>query len=196
MSVKLEYTNFYETTKKLVEQRVNSIVLRKLNEFIINLSKVLSEEEVRKANLIQIIEDIKVNRIYINLCTYQIKKPRQKRDVAPDLRCLARTGLSTQCTRSRVEGTEFCKSHSAVLPYGKIDEPVPIKTKIGQRRGRKARKNKKYELEDLDISRYIQASIINIDGNVFIQDENGILYEYNTDNLIIGRVTDSKIIWY
>ena len=112
---------------------------------------------------------------------------------------MARIGLGTQCTRSKMSDVEsdYCKSHKLSLPYGRIDGPIVQKTtKMAQRRGRKQKAKMTYELEDLDISKYIQATVINIDDNMLIQDENGLLYTYDTVNQIIGRVIDDKIVWY
>jgi len=199
MSINLKDTDFFKSVKNLLQLRINQNIERKIADLIIQISKVLTDRELGRINLSELEELAKRNKfVRINLCTYQLKKPRTKKMIQQEKRCMARIGLGSQCTRSKTINSDYCQSHTKSLPYGRIDGPVTENFKLTQRRGRKSNTKKAYSLEELQphLSKYIQATIINIDDNVLIQDENGLLYTYDSENRIIGRIIDDKIVWY
>tara|TARA_B100000029_G_C17520359_1_gene939641 strand:- start:103 stop:711 length:609 start_codon:yes stop_codon:yes gene_type:complete len=68
-----------------------------------------------------------------------IIKKRNRRTLKASEMCMGRKLDNNQCTRRRLNGKEFCKSHLKNLPQGRIDEDEPV-SKTKGKRGRK-RKN-------------------------------------------------------
>lgn len=191
----IQETNFFKAVKTQLEQKLNATLLRKLEEFKIQLLTVLTPEEKARIDITELFSQVSFP-IRVNLCTYQVKKNRQRNKVSDDHRCLARIGLGKQCSRSRIKNCDYCKSHSLSLPYGRIDGPLEGKLlEIGKKKGRKP-KEKEFTLDDLDLSKYIQAMMITIDGATLVQDENGVLYTYDAENKIVGRAMEDEIEWY
>lgn len=124
------------------------------------------------------------------------RKTRNKRDIDPLIRCLARIGLGNQCSRSRTDDSVFCKSHNLSRPYGRIDDPEPPEKRMAKRRGRRSKHDKDYTVEDLDMDLYVQAILININEEPYLMDQNNVLYRFNGGNEIVGFVTDDKVEWY
>lgn len=67
-------------------------------------------------------------------------KKRDRRHIPENQVCMGRKLDTLQCTRRRLPGSEYCKSHAKKLTNGRIDEPVKKSPSSGKR-GRK-RKNK------------------------------------------------------
>lgn len=124
------------------------------------------------------------------------RKSRTKREIDPTTRCMARIGLGSQCSRSRTDRTDFCKSHLISRPYGRIDTPEPSEKKMAKRRGRRSKYDKEYTIDDLDVNRYVQAILININDEPYLMDENNILYQFNSNNEIVGHIINDKVEWY
>lgn len=190
--IDLSQTVLFQHTEMLLNQRINEILKRKVEELNQQLYAILPDVE----NITELVDSC-WRPISINLCVHPVRKGRVKREVDETDRCMARIGLGSQCTRSRVPDSEYCKSHNICLPYGCVDGPLEGKAiKLGKRRGRKIQSDKEFSLEDLDLSKYVQATITCIDGIVLMQDEFGLLYRHDTTNQIIGRATDDGIEWY
>lgn len=188
-------TSLYIATQALLENKINDTIKSYVDELKRSIVEVLTDEEQRKINVPEYIDNL-WKPVSINLSLNQIRKNRSKKELEEETRCVARIGLGTQCTRSKISG-DYCKSHNIALPYGRIDGPLEGKAiKIPKRRGRKARDPKNFTLSDIDLTKYVQATIINIEGDVLIQDEHGMLYKHDASNQIIGRTTDSGIEWY
>lgn len=189
----LSDSNLFSLTQLLVKQKIKDTLSRKLDELKVQIGKVLTDEEIAIAgfNLARVIDQLGQTQMEINLRVFPMKKGRSKKETHSDVRCMARIGLGTQCTRSRGTESDFCKSHAVVLPYGRFDGPLEQKTIKPM-----ASHAQKHKLEDLDIDSYVQASIVQIDDDCLIQDEYGMLYRNDQSNQIIGRATDGGIEWY
>jgi len=124
------------------------------------------------------------------------RRIRSKREIDSDVRCMARIGLGNQCSRSRTSKTVFCKSHDISRPYGRIDVAEQSEQKIAKRRGRRSKTDKAYSISDLDMSLYVQAILIYLNNEPFLMDQNNVLYQYNSNNEIVGQVVDDKVVWY
>ena len=109
---------------------------------------------------------------------------------------MARIGLGLQCSRSRMAGEEYCKSHKSSLPYGRIDQTPDEHKKMVRKRGRRGKNIKEYSLDDLDMDKYVQAILVKIDGVPYLQDVNNVLYQYNSDNIIVGYSENNLVHWY
>lgn len=201
----LSNSDLFSKIQVLIEQKIKDTINRKLDELKIQISKLLTDEEIRKVgmNLSKLIDEVgqtQLSALNVNLRVFPIRKNRLKKEIDEEVRCMARIGLGSQCTRSRGEHNQYCKSHATFLPYGRIDGPLEQKAikPLGKKRGRRFTKSasKNYQLEDLDLDCYVQASIVQIDGMFLIQDEHGMLYRHDQTNQIIGRATDDGIEWY
>ena len=79
MAVDIKNTNFYNASKQLLENKINKIVTRKISEFVIQFSKVLTPEELKRVDLTEILDAIKDYHININLCTQSRKLDKNGR---------------------------------------------------------------------------------------------------------------------
>lgn len=100
----------------------------------------------------------------------KVKKKRVRRVIPDNMRCMGRKIDGLRCTRSRITGYEFCRSHCKSLPNGKINDGKIIKPKTSKR-GRK----KKYENND----DYLKVYKKTIDGEQYFIDENQYIYTTN-----------------
>ena len=194
----IEDTHFFGSVQTILQERINDAVKRKLENFKIQLSNVLTNKELEYINVNRIVDSTKTY-IEINLRPCHVKKDRTKKVISEDKRCMARIGSGGQCTRSKLDDIDFCKSHQKKLPYGHIDGPLDenfTKLTVPSSRGRNKPLGKKYTLDDLDINKYLQAIVITIDGKLYLHDEHGMLYNYDDKVQIIGRVTEDRIEWY
>ena len=91
-------------------------------------------------------------------------KKRNRRVLPTNLLCMGRKLDGKQCTRSRQPNSEFCKSHSNKLTYGRIDDNQEIKKK-------KKKKNKNDE--------FLVTYVENIDGENYLIDDKNFVYSYN-----------------
>lgn len=72
-----------------------------------------------------------------------------------------------------------------------------IKEKLMKKINSKKLNEKWYKLEKDDLVHYTQTMKICIDGTYMLQDSDGILYDMNPENNIIGKINgDNKIIWF
>jgi hypothetical protein len=72
-------------------------------------------------------------------------KKRQRRIIPENNLCMGRKLDTLQCTRRRLNGKEYCKSHCKKLTNGRIDAPVEKPRVIGKRgRKRKTQIDPKY----------------------------------------------------
>lgn len=135
-----------------------------------------------------------------------IRKPRVKKELPPESRCMARIGLGNQCSRSRIINSEYCKSHTTSLPYGTIGEEPPEK-QPGRKRGRRKKATIEYTRDDLDMNKYVQAMVIQIptgqgdEVKDFLVDQHNVLYQYDSNNVIVGRLIEIEngelsVEWY
>lgn len=68
---------------------------------------------------------------------YKIQPKKRHRRIIPECQlCMGRKLDSLQCTRRRLPGKEYCKSHMKKLTNGRIDDP-PKKSPTSNKRGRK-----------------------------------------------------------
>jgi len=60
-------------------------------------------------------------------------------------------------------------------------------------RGRK--KNNLCKLENIDITKYVQATVTTINGEKYFMDQHNILFKFNT-NEIVGHIVNSEVQWF
>ena len=59
-------------------------------------------------------------------------KKRDRRHIPDNQVCMGRKLDTLQCTRRRLPGKEYCKSHAKKLTNGRIDEPIKKPTNTGK----------------------------------------------------------------
>mgnify|MGYP001201437017 CR=1 FL=1 len=101
-----------------------------------------------------------------------------KRKIDKDKQCMGRKIDREQCTRSRREGSEFCKSHEKTLKYGRIDDES-FEDAPKRPRGRKRKEEN---------SEYIATKILMIDNIKHLIDSENNVYTYNIEQpKILGK---------
>lgn len=184
--MELEGTTFFKACHTMLTERVNEILTRKIDILQDTLIDNL-HDDIDRETIINIVNKYRKD-IVVNLRPYQVKKQRIKRVVSSERRCMARIGLGTQCSRSKMSGGDFCKSHSNSLPYGRIDESKPKKD---QKKCKKSSDD--FTLDDLDESKYVKTIVVYMDDTKYSIDSNLLIYS-GTD--IVGRQVDDMIEWY
>ena len=174
-----------------IEAEVN----RKLNLRLDELQEALFKEHPLFKDLI--FAAVKKQRypVQITLRLDAEKKTRRKKQLSPECRCMARTGLDAQCRRPRVGETRYCQSHSFSLPYDDIESAQRPEQKIVKKRGRRG-KGKPLNLERLDQTKYVQAVVINIGDTSYLVDEHDVIYNFNQNNEIVGYIKDEEVHWF
>ena len=123
------------------------------------------------------------------------KKTRTKKEIDPNTRCMARIGLGTQCSRSRIGEGEYCRSHIAAIPYGRVDSESPTEPMLIKKRGRHGR-NKQTTVSEADLDKYVSAIRIDIGGQYYLLDQHNVLYKFTPDNEIVGYMELDDVHWY
>jgi hypothetical protein len=158
----------------------NKIGLKTIQPIITqDIFKVFEEE--MKTIIEDLCEKNKLNKEEVlkqylpNLLNISIKlgvKKRNKRVLPKEVRCMGRKIDGEQCTRSRGNGCDYCKSHQKRLPHGRIDDDTYVK-KVKGKRGRK-----KKSLE----SEYIATKVETINGVEYLVDEYENVFKYDLEN--------------
>ena len=177
----------------ILNDAINTKFQKKMDKL---LKTVLSQVDFENLSLIKQIFSENNYNIRSSLKLNTARKTRVKKDISPCTRCLARIGLGTQCSRSKMNNSAFCKSHFISLPYGRIDGPEIADKKISKKRGRRCKTNKAYDIEDLDMHLYVQSILIKINDESYLLDQNNILYKFNNLNEIVGSLVDDQVKWY
>lgn len=116
-------------------------------------------------------------------------------------RCLARTSLGRQCTRTRQRigkkrssqlYHDLCASHMKCNPYGIMGGTNPQDEK---KQRREFLKKLQKGTKGLDLDEYIRTTEIEFEGAKYLLDEYGVFYQPH-DLIIVGKVHDGKIWWY
>ena len=183
----------FDAVDTLLNSAINSKLEKKLDKLEKQLLQALEPEYF--ALVKQIMSDNTYN-IRTTLKINTVRKTRSKKDILPNTRCMARIGLGTQCSRSKMHNSDYCKSHYISLPYGRIDSTESIEKKVAKKRGRRCKTDKQYKVEDLDMDKYVQAILIKINDESYLLDQNNVLYKFNTNNEIVGTLVDDQVEWY
>ncbi len=189
----MNQTAIYLIIDQLLKDAANSKLRKKLDKLREVLTETLDEEYHEE--VFRLLDDQSYD-IRTTLQLGPVRKSRTKKELEPEIRCMARIGLGTQCSRSRTDDMDYCKSHMLSLPYGRIDMPEELEKKITKRRGRRCKAEKECSIEDLDMGKYVQAILITIDGGPYLLDQNNVLYHFNTNNEIAGTIVGDQIEWY
>ena len=113
-------------------------------------------------------------------------------------RCMARIHDNTQCTRKCKDSlNRLCGSHANSLPYGRIDDIEGIKLTEKKIKGRKSKTSSDCDLDKIDLSNYIKTELILIEDTEYLVDDNGVIFENNDTNTILGRkLPDGQYTWF
>lgn len=205
-------SEIYNIFDKFIEAETNKKLQLRLDELLHSL-----KNEQTSDNIKIILECVDKQRYPIQtiLRLTNEKKKRSKKDIDPEKRCMARTGLNTQCRRPRLnlnlnldldldldlnldlnlENTRYCQSHTYSLPYNDIEKESKLEEKIVKKRGRRG-KNKELHTENLDTSKYIPSVVMDIDGTSYLVDQNDVIYNFNTNNEIVGYIKEEQVHWF
>ena len=184
-------TCIYSLFDKHIEIEIN----RKLNQRLDELQESLIELYPDQAAIIKQIVHKQRYQVQSVLRMDHEKKSRRRKQLDPTSRCMARTGLDTQCRRPRVECTRYCQSHTYSLPYNDIEEQMEPVQKVFKKRGRRG-KNKQFATEDLDQGKYVQAVVVQIGEEYYLVDQHDVVYNFNHNNEIAGYIKDEQVHWF
>ena len=100
--------------------------------------KINNKEEIYKKVFLEVNKSFKIQSI-----------KKQRRSIPSNQLCMGRKLDNLQCTRRRLNGKEYCKSHFNKLTNGRIDSPSKKPTTTGKRgRKRKVKIDDKYNDEN------------------------------------------------
>lgn len=184
-----------------MERHVEDEINRKLKIRLNELESILCENN---PSHVELIKATILKHGYPLKCVLRLdmeKRKRIKKEIDNDIRCMARTGAGSQCRRPIIlndaeSDSKHCLSHVHSLPYGNIDEemPVPIITKKRGKRG----KSKQFDTKDLNQDLYVQSVLVHIEDVPYLIDEHDVLYSFKNENEIIGYVKsdNDEVIWF
>lgn len=177
--------------KSVLDREINKQLNAKLDKLCEKLKSQLAEEH---HSYVDSVVNEQRYPVHVVIRLNLSKKQRAKKELSQDIRCQARIGLGTQCSRSRTDGV-YCKSHNASLPYGNISSVNP-NARITKKRGRRGKAAKECSLESLNMDMYVQAILIKIGEESYFLDQYNVLYSLDVNNEIIGYVEDDEVHWY
>jgi hypothetical protein len=187
----MNVASIYNVYDKYIELEIN----RKLNQRLDELQASLLElypDHFKTINDAVAKQRYPVQSV---LRTDHEKKKRRKKQLDPTSRCMARTGLDTQCRRPRVPSTRYCQSHTYSLPYNDIEEKTEHVHKVVKKRGRRG-KGKQFVTEELDQAKYVQSVVVQIGEESYLVDQHDIVYNFNHNNEIVGHIKDEQVHWF
>ena len=115
-----------------------------------------------------------------------------------DHRCMARIHDNSQCTRKyRDVPSKLCGSHINSIPHGRID--IISNNIIEKKHTNKNTKDKNITISaDIDLSKYVKTTILSINGQDYLHDNNNILFDNNNDTTtILGRIIgENQYEWF
>ena len=194
----------FDYIKKVLQSNIHIKLCESTDSLLSDIYESLTVEEKMKINRKITLPILQSFYPEVNLClsTNASHNMKQRVESNPIKRCMARVGLGKQCSRGRKDGNELCTGHLKSLPYGRIDGPLEGKAlQVKKPRGRRATiatKSKQvvYSTKGLDMSKYLQTTVVHFEENEYLLDEYGIMYTNTVENSIVGRVIDDTIQWY
>jgi len=103
-------------------------------------------------------------------------KKRQRRIIPENNLCMGRKLDTLQCTRRRLNGKEYCKSHCKKLTNGRIDAPIE-KPRIVGKRGRKRKTQIDPKYFDENYKTFFPCVI---EGEKYLSDINNHIFKFVT----------------
>lgn len=194
----------FDYVRKVLQNSIYIKLCESTDSLLSDIYESLSVEEKMKINkkITPAILQSFYPEVDISLSMTSIPNIKQRIEVNPVKRCLARVGLGKQCSRSRKDKGDFCTGHSKSLPYGRIDGPLEGKAlHVKKPRGRRttvATKSKQvaHSKKGLNMSKYLQTTVVHFEKDEYLLDEYGIMYTNTAENSICGRVVDDTIQWF
>ena len=197
----MNQTKAFSTFDEILHDAINCKLHAKFTKALEVIKKSITDEAVLEQFEALCEEQCYDVRTVLKLNV--VRKTRSKRTVDRDIRCMARIGLGSQCSRSRIGASEYCRSHQLSIPYGRSDIPESPEKKIAKRRGRRSKTDTEYDISDLDIDKYVQAILIKVENKddkesqSYLLDQNDVLYQFNSHNEIMGcLVNHEQVEWY
>jgi hypothetical protein len=153
--------------EEITPKNVIDLVIKECKRVIVNISKKhnIDCDELLDDNL---PEKIRLHNLLI--------KRKNRRNLPMSEMCMGRKLDMQQCTRRRLEESEFCASHTKKLKMGRIDEPFPSEM-IKGKRGRRKKQVVNVEQRDC-IPAYVEV----INRQKFMIDNYSRVFYYNESN--------------
>ena len=116
-------------------------------------------------------------------------KKRIRRTLPGELMCMGRKLDGEQCSRSRLNNSDYCLTHQKRLPNGRIDDT----NYVPKEKGKRGRKKKFSDIENSE--EYIPTTVINIKGTKYLKDFDDNLYTYDLENPVLsGKYINGQLI--
>jgi len=147
--------------------------MQDLCESIIRLIYSNNNSLVSKDDIDNIVKTVLPN---INKKFQIVAKRRNRKLIPKNEMCMGRKLDYKQCTRRRMNGTDYCRSHLRKLPNGRIDQEMPI-SRVKAKRGRK--RKVEFDPKQSDPN-YITLWEDIIDGERRLVDMSGNVYSFDT----------------
>lgn len=187
----------FENISKYIENELKVRYLQILDLFIAELDHVLKpdqrerlKESSKSIESILICPDmhVKLDLYYNTYSPGRAEKDEKKR-------CQARIAGGKQCKRAYVDiDIKLCGVHTKINPHGKITGSNPMEEAKVQKRLQFYHKVVK-NLKNIDLSEYIKTTEIELDNNIYLLDDNGILYDrFNLS--ILAYIRNYKVYWF
>lgn len=160
----------------------NEIVNAIDDEIVKCLTSISNKYKIPYNNLL--LEKPNINKI----CTLIGLKKRIRRTLPEDLMCMGRKLDGEQCSRSRLNNSDYCLTHQKRLPNGRIDDS----NYIPKEKGKRGRKKKFSDIENSD--EYIPTKLIVINGTNYLKDFDNNVYTYDLENPVFsGKYIDGEL---
>jgi histone H3/H4 len=168
-----------ETTNSINDIKSETVELYELSESLLRQLccnfdiKIMSKEKMDEI-LNKILPQISKK---FNITT----KRRNRKNIPVSDMCMGRKIDGKQCTRRRINDTEYCKSHNRKLPNGRIDEECKIVVK-NSKRGRKRKVD--FDPRQVDpeyITMWEDIIYMNDIEKKLLVDKDGNVYSFDTE---------------
>lgn len=176
-----------ETIRKEMEKQISQGVIIAINEILQDISTTYN------INLEDLKKKYEDKLVFVD--NAHVIKPKKPRNISSDEQCMARTSLQSQCTRKRQNNHEYCGSHIAKQPHGRIDQPViiPVADAIPATQPKKRGRPKGSTKKKLNMNSIFQPSVSDLiaqddeDDMVSIEltevDYDGVTYAMHQNNV-------------
>ena len=135
------------------------------------ISKNSNNSKIDEGSLYDIFKE--VNKVF------KVQPKKRHRRIIPECQlCMGRKLDSLQCTRRRLPGQEYCKSHMKKLTNGRIDKPQN-KAASNNKRGRKRKVKIDAKYYDSNYSTFFPCVI---EGEKYLSDINNNIFKFIGEN--------------
>lgn len=189
---------FYQNLVDYIETTINFKLKENFDSLLYEIYNfsTLKEQKLLKDKLTPELLESVFPKVTIELSQEFEKNKKKKIEINPGKRCMARIGEGEQCSRSQTDNAEYCRGHLNNLTYGRIDGPLEGKAlRTTKPRKKTQRTVKNYNIDNINLDEYIKTTVIALGEEEYLIDEWGIVYSFDRDNVIVGKVENDSIYW-